>query len=118
MARVLLIDDDDALREVQAELLGAPGHQTIQAGSGAAGIEAIRSARPDLVLCDVGMPGMDGSAVLEAVRADPQLASTPFCIMGQAVGDLVLKNALQPLDDDHDDDDDDGGGGNGGHEHR
>lgn len=81
MARVLLIDDDDALREVHAELLDAAGHQTMQAGTGGAGIEAIRSTRPDLVLCDVDMPGMDGYAVLEAVRADPQLASTPFLFL-------------------------------------
>lgn len=81
MARVLLIDDDDAVREVHAELLGMAGHQTMHAGTGAAGIEAIRSARPDLVICDVSMPGMDGYAVLEAVRADPQRASTPFLFL-------------------------------------
>jgi CheY-like chemotaxis protein len=81
MARVLLIDDDDMLREVQAELLHAAGHQTLQAATGLAGIEAIRSTRPDLVLCDVEMPGLDGFAVLEAVRADPQLASTPFLFL-------------------------------------
>ena len=81
MARVLLIDDEVALREVLAELLSAAGHQTTQAGTGAEGIEAIRSTRPDLVLCDVQMPGMDGYAVLEAVRADPQLASTPFLFL-------------------------------------
>jgi two-component system sensor histidine kinase/response regulator len=81
MARVLLIDDDDALRELHAELLGAAGHQTMEAGTGATGIEAIRSKRPDLVICDVSMPGMDGYAVLAAVRADPHLASTPFLFL-------------------------------------
>lgn len=81
MARVLVIDDDDMIREVTAELLAVAGHETIQAAAGMAGIEAIRSARPDLVLCDVAMPGMDGYAVLEAVRADPQIASTPFLFM-------------------------------------
>jgi signal transduction histidine kinase len=81
MARVLLIDDDDAIREVHAELLDNAGHQTTQAVSGVAGIEAIRSARPDLVICDVDMPGMDGYAVLEAVRADPHIASTPFLFL-------------------------------------
>jgi signal transduction histidine kinase len=81
MARILLIDDEDMLREVLAELLGDAGHDTIQAGTAVAGIEAIRTTRPDLVLCDVQMPGMDGYAVLEAVRADPQLASTPFLFL-------------------------------------
>jgi signal transduction histidine kinase len=81
MARILLIDDEEMLREVLAELLGDAGHETIQAATGAAGIEAIRTTRPDLVLCDVQMPGMDGYAVLEAVRADPQLASTPFLFL-------------------------------------
>lgn len=81
MARVLLIDDDDTLRGVHAELLDDAGHHTTQAGTAVAGIEAIRSARPDLVLCDVDMPGMDGYAVLEAVRADPQIASTPFVFL-------------------------------------
>ena len=81
MAQVLLIDDDEMVREVHAELLAAAGHQTMQAGSGVAGIEAIRAARPDLVLCDVSMPGMDGYAVLEAVRADPQISSTPFLFL-------------------------------------
>ncbi|HEY2945511.1 MAG TPA: response regulator, partial [Vicinamibacteria bacterium] len=69
------------VREVHAELLAAAGHQTMQAASGVAGIEAIRAARPDLVLCDVSMPGMDGYAVLEAVRADPQISSTPFLFL-------------------------------------
>jgi signal transduction histidine kinase len=81
MARVLLIDDDEAIREVHAELLGAAGHQAMQAETGVEGIEAIRSTRPDLVICDVDMPGMDGYAVLEAVRADPHIASTPFLFL-------------------------------------
>ncbi len=81
MARILLIDDEDMLREVHAELLGVAGHETMQASSGVAGIEAIRSGRPDLVLCDLEMPGMDGYAVLKAVRADPRIASTPFLFL-------------------------------------
>lgn len=81
MARILLIDDDDMLREVHSELLAIAGHQTIQAATGQAGIETIRSALPDLVLCDVAMPGTDGYAVLEAVRADPRIASTPFLFL-------------------------------------
>ena len=81
MARVLLIDDEDALRELMAEILRAEGHETLEAATGVAGVEAVRSQRPDLVLCDVNMPQMDGYAVLEAVRSDPQLASMPFLFL-------------------------------------
>jgi signal transduction histidine kinase len=81
MARVLLIDDDEQLRALHAEVLQDEGHEAIHAATGAAGIEAIRTLRPDLVLCDVDMPGLDGYAVLGAVRADPEVAATPFLFL-------------------------------------
>jgi signal transduction histidine kinase len=81
MARIVLIDDDHSLREVSAELLADAGHEITQAGSGVEGIAAIRATRPDLVICDIQMPGMDGYAVLQAVRADAELASTSFLFM-------------------------------------
>jgi signal transduction histidine kinase len=81
LARVLLIDDEPSLRELQALMLAEAGHDVVEAGSGAEGIEAARRERPDLVVCDVNMPGVDGYAVLEALRADPQLSSTPFLFL-------------------------------------
>jgi CheY-like chemotaxis protein len=53
-------------------LLTLDGHQAVVAADGASGIEAARRARPDVVLCDIGLPGgMDGCAVARELRADP-----------------------------------------------
>src|SRR5258706_5723111 len=81
MARIIYIDDEEALREVTAEILATAGHETILAASGREGIEAVRRERPDLVLCDVNMPGMGGYSVLEAIRADPRLSAMPFLFL-------------------------------------
>jgi DNA-binding NtrC family response regulator len=68
MARVLIIDDDAALREGIAETLGDLGHAVEQAGDGAAGLARLSRGGVDAVLLDLRMPGMDGLAVLKALR--------------------------------------------------
>jgi two-component system, sensor histidine kinase and response regulator len=81
VARVVLIDDHDALRAVLGEILAGAGHETTLAPNGAEGLAAIRRERPDIVLCDINMPGLDGFAVLRKIRADPELASLPFVFL-------------------------------------
>ena len=73
--RILLIDDNADMLQTLSMLLGIEGHQVITAGDGESGLQAIRENLPDLVLCDIGLPGLlDGYAVARAVRADPKLA--------------------------------------------
>lgn len=81
MARIVYIDDEEALREIVAEILSAVGHEIVLAGTGLEGVEAVRRERPDLVLCDVNMPGLDGYGVLQAIRQDPRLSSIPFLFL-------------------------------------
>ena len=81
MARILLIDDEAGLRQVMAEILTSGGHDTTLAADGNEGLEALRQAMPDLVLCDINMPGLDGFGVLKAIRADPALAPLPFVFL-------------------------------------
>jgi signal transduction histidine kinase len=81
MAKLLLIDDDAALRGAFAEVLGEEGHEIVEAADGPSGIQAARESRPDLVLCDVEMPGLDGYGVLRSFQADSSLASTPFLFL-------------------------------------
>ena len=66
--RVLLIDDDDALRLLCAVSLRALGIEVIEAANGERGLELVRREQPDLVLLDVSMPGLDGFEVGEMVR--------------------------------------------------
>jgi len=81
VARIVYIDDEEALREIVAETLSAVGHEIVLAGTGLEGVEAVRRERPDLVLCDVNMPGLDGYGVLQAIRQDPRLSSIPFLFL-------------------------------------
>jgi signal transduction histidine kinase len=81
LAQILLIDDEVALARVLAEFLEAEGHETRVAANGEEGLEALRRHPPDLVVCDINMPRLDGFGVLKQVRADPQLATLPFVFL-------------------------------------
>ncbi|HUG55426.1 MAG TPA: response regulator [Vicinamibacteria bacterium] len=81
MARIVLIDDHAELLAVLAEILNGAGHETVPAPGGIEGLAAVRRERPDIVLCDVNMPDLDGFGVLREMRADPDLASMPFVFL-------------------------------------
>jgi two-component system cell cycle response regulator len=88
MARVLIIEDDPASRELLAYLLEAAGHVAITAEDGPAGVAAAIEGTPDLVLCDIGLPGMGGVDVLIRLRREEALddvsvvAVTAFAMVG------------------------------------
>ncbi len=81
MNKVLVIEDEESIRANLLRLLKAEGFDAVGAPDGRAGLEAVRSASPDLVLCDVAMPELDGHAVLAALRADPATAALPFIFL-------------------------------------
>lgn len=81
MANVLLIEDDDAQRFVAGFALKKAGHQVREAADGPQGLAAAREERPDVIVCDVMMPGMTGYEVLAELRADAQLATVPFILL-------------------------------------
>jgi CheY-like chemotaxis protein len=74
MTKVLVVDDNPVSRELVRELLEAPGLEILEAAHGLEALEKIRQAVPDLVLLDIEMPLLDGFAVLERVRRQPELA--------------------------------------------
>lgn len=81
MASIVLIDDDTMLREWVSTTLRYKGYNVACAPDGRAGIELVHDFLPDLVLCDVNMPVMDGHAVLRSVRQDPRTAGISFVFM-------------------------------------
>jgi len=78
VARILIIEDNPANIELMSFLLSAYGHTPIAAADGARGVAAARSDVPDLIACDVNLPGMDGFAVLAALKGDPSLNGVPI----------------------------------------
>jgi two-component system CheB/CheR fusion protein len=74
--RVLVIDDNDDGAQSLSAVLELEGHTVEIAHDGPRGIERSRGFRPDVVLCDIGLPGMSGYAVAQALRSDPTLRGT------------------------------------------
>jgi PAS domain S-box-containing protein len=73
--RILIIDDQRDASHPMRRLLELDGHQVETAADGPSGLAAAQRFQPDLVLCDIGMVGMDGYAVARALRADPKIPS-------------------------------------------
>src|SRR5438874_2700736 len=87
MSTILVIDDDEAFRNILAKTLQKQGLEVVQAATGAQGVQLARTDAPDLILCDVELGGVGGNLVLYAVRRDPQLAHIPFILMsGHGLG--------------------------------
>jgi CheY-like chemotaxis protein len=75
--RVLLVDDEPVIRELVHAMLEGGGVEVRCVDSGARALQEAHAFRPDLVLLDIVMPGLDGLAVLRLLRADPQLGAVP-----------------------------------------
>ena len=78
MKTILLIEDDAFIRESTAELLTLTGYAVHTAENGKIGVETALATRPDLVICDITMPVLDGYGVLHIFNQNPQLAGVPF----------------------------------------
>lgn len=84
MARILVIEDNAVNLELTCFLLQAHGHEVLTATDGGAGLALARRQRPDLVLCDIQMPVLDGFAVASLMRAEPALARVPMLALTAA----------------------------------
>ncbi len=96
-AMVLVIDDDPPARDLIERSLSKEGYHVVLAGEGRRGLELARQLKPDVITLDVMMPGMDGWAVLTALKADPATADIPV-IMLTIVDDKQIGFALGAAD--------------------
>ena len=81
MSTIVVVEDNVEILDNLVDLLEAEGHDVHPAVDGTQGLAAVREHRPDLVLCDVMMPGIDGYEVLRRVREDEGLADVPFLFL-------------------------------------
>ncbi|MCC5598656.1 EAL domain-containing response regulator [Nostoc favosum] len=81
MPKILIIEDEEAVRENILDLLEAEDFETIAAANGRIGVHLAISEVPDLILCDLMMPQLDGYGVLTALRQDPSTATIPFIFL-------------------------------------
>ena len=81
MTRVLIIEDNDDIRENVVEILELSGYTAYAAPNGKAGVEVAIKQLPDIILCDIMMPEMDGYGVIEALNNHPQTRATPFIFL-------------------------------------
>lgn len=81
MHKILLIENDSSILANYARVLTLEGFEVLTAINGLDGLRLARTREPDLILCDLRMPEMDGDAVLAALRADPRTVRMPFIFM-------------------------------------
>lgn len=90
MSRVLVIEDEDPLRSDILETLHYEGFEGHGAENGLVGVQKARELHPDVIVCDVMMPGMDGYEVLKELREKPETETLPFIFL-TALGDRVYQ---------------------------
>jgi len=81
MKKVLVIEDNLEVRENLAEILELSGYEVYTAENGKVGVQQARTAQPDIILCDVMMPELDGFGVLRILDQNPQTADIPFVFL-------------------------------------
>ena len=81
MTKILLIEDNDDIRNNTAEILELSNYQVIVAEDGKKGVEKALEHIPDLIICDIMMPGLDGYGVLHAVHKNDAIRNIPFIFL-------------------------------------
>lgn len=85
--KILVVEDERSLRQILCENLKFDGYLPIAAGSGKDALALASKERPDLAIIDIGLPDMDGWALLKRLRADPSASGTRFLMLSGNFGD-------------------------------
>lgn len=76
--QVLIVDDNATNLKLASEVLGMEGHSVLRAGDANEALAILRNSRPDLILMDIALPGMDGLELTRQLKARPDLAGVPI----------------------------------------
>jgi DNA-binding response OmpR family regulator len=95
MTKILVIEDEETVRENILELLDAEGFEALSAENGRIGLDMAQQQLPDLILCDVRMPELDGYGVLTALRSEAETATIPFMFLTAKAAKTDLSYGLE-----------------------
>ncbi len=98
---ILIIEDNDDIRESTAEILELANYEVFQADNGKTGVELANSQLPDLILCDIMMPELDGYGVLYLLNKNPQTAATPFIFLTAKAERMDMRKGMEMGADDY-----------------
>lgn len=101
MKTILIIEDSDDIRESTAEMLELAGYKTYTAANGRVGVELATQVEPDLILCDIMMPELDGYGVLYLLQKNTTLATTPFIFMTAKADRADMRKGMELGADDY-----------------
>lgn len=95
MPSILLVEDEAPIRANLRRFLVLEGYRVVEAANGIEGLAAIAAERPDLVLCDVMMPELDGFSLLGRLRSDPATATIPFVFLTASAEKVDLERGRE-----------------------
>src|SRR5690625_2379816 len=98
---ILIIEDDPALRENTAELLELSDFEVRMAPNGRVGIDYVYQEKPDLIICDIMMPEVDGYGVLDAMNKNPDFAHIPFIFLSAKTEHNEIRKGMNLGADDY-----------------
>jgi CRP/FNR family transcriptional regulator, cyclic AMP receptor protein len=101
MKKILLIEDNEEIRENTAEILGLSNYDVITAADGKEGLAKAIGERPDLIVCDIMMPELDGYGVLHAVHRNESICNTPFIFLTAKTERTDLRRGMEMGADDY-----------------
>ena len=101
MITILAIEDEDRVREIISEILEAEDFYAMEAENGSKGLEIATEKLPDLIICDVMMPGMDGFTVLKKIRENPTTQTVPFIFITAKVTKDDMREGMDLGADDY-----------------
>jgi len=99
--KILVIEDEESVRENILEILAYEGFEVIGAADGQTGLQRAREYRPDLIVCDIAMPEMDGYTVLTQIRQIPETAATPFIFLTARTDRPFMRHGMELGADDY-----------------
>jgi diguanylate cyclase (GGDEF)-like protein len=101
MTTILVIEDVEALREEIMETLSYEGFDVLGAENGVVGVQTAKTYLPNLIICDIAMPELDGYGTLVALRKEPKTAMIPFIFLTAMTEKVDMRQAMQLGADDY-----------------